>query len=389
MADNFENKESLYTKDELLSLGIYDLRELGRNVGVSSPTSMKKEPLVDAILSIIYGEAPRRNIGKGRGRPAKAKEKPSKLYVDLIEKIETPDLDSSFIYDEDVPYVSSFNYDTLLESKVASYQSPYVNDALNDENIITLKKAVISFEDGKVYARKLKFIQSEKDHEVPEMIVKDFNLKDSDVVEFLPDDFNKKVEQVIKVNGNFVSRLNASTGKNEWQEGVELYVNDDVLIKTNTSNIIYAPTMNERQILTEDIYNKLIDCEFSVVKVCFDKVKPSSIAGNDIHRAEFYATCIGDEFESLAMAEAAIERVKFYSTVTRKTAIVIDNLGWLISVIESFPKSIYGNFINKLANLSKAVNGNITVVCVCSHLPNEQVKTLSGLFDNIILSEGV
>jgi len=389
MADNLKNKEGLYTKDELLGLGIYDLRELGRDVGVSSPTSMKKEPLVDAILSILYGEAPKRNIGKGRGRPAKAKEKPNKLYVDLIERIETPDVYSSFICDEDTSYESSFNYDRLLESKVASYQSPYVNDALNDENIITLKKAVVSFEDEKVYARKLKFVQSEKDHEIPDVIVKDFNLKDCDVVEFLPDDFNKKVEQVIKVNGEFVSRLNSAIGKNNSLDGIEIFINEDVTIKTNTSNIVYASTMNERQILTEDIYRKMIDNEFSVVKVCFDKVKTSNVETKDIHRAEFYATCIGDEFESLAMAEAALERVKFYSSVTRKTAIVIDNLGWLMSVIESFPKTIYGNFINKLANLSKMINGNITVVCVCSHLPNEKIKLLSGIFDNFILSEGV
>ena len=108
MAEFDVSKVQNFTKTDLLNFGIYDLRELGRELGVCSPTTLKKEELVDAILLIIYGESPKKDLGKGRGRPARRGDKPNKLILDLVEEVNVPDNESVFVFgqeSEDDDYV--------------------------------------------------------------------------------------------------------------------------------------------------------------------------------------------------------------------------------------------------------------------------------------------
>ena len=93
--DLLEN--NMFTRDDLLSQGIYELRKLGREVGVPSPTTLKKEQLVEAILAVIYGEKPKRNVGKGRGRPVREGNKPCKLFLNLIDEVKEPENLSTFV----------------------------------------------------------------------------------------------------------------------------------------------------------------------------------------------------------------------------------------------------------------------------------------------------
>ena len=59
------------SRDELQSMGIYQLRVVGRSVGVHLPTTYKKEDLITKILEILEGNAnPHKRITK-KGRPAK------------------------------------------------------------------------------------------------------------------------------------------------------------------------------------------------------------------------------------------------------------------------------------------------------------------------------
>ena len=140
---------NLYTKDELLGLGIYELRDLGRDVGVPSPTTLKKEELVDKIIGIIYGDVPKRAVGKGRGRPVRAKDKPNRIFVDLIEKLETPKCNSSFVYGKEDDSYIKYNGNSLLSAMVAESQVGYVNDA-ETEGALTLTSGVVCEVEGKI-----------------------------------------------------------------------------------------------------------------------------------------------------------------------------------------------------------------------------------------------
>lgn len=59
-----------YTKESLDALGIFELRDYARNVGVDSPTTYNKDVLIEKILSILSGEAKPAPRSR-RGRPPK------------------------------------------------------------------------------------------------------------------------------------------------------------------------------------------------------------------------------------------------------------------------------------------------------------------------------
>ena len=59
MEENYKGSEideNLYNEKTLFLLNIRELRDIGRKFGVPSPTTMKKQELVDYILKIVYGE---------------------------------------------------------------------------------------------------------------------------------------------------------------------------------------------------------------------------------------------------------------------------------------------------------------------------------------------
>lgn len=386
MPDKFDKNNNIYTKDELLSLGIYELRELGRDIGVQSPTTLKKEVLVDSILSIIYGSEPVRKIGKGRGRPSRSGAKPCKLFIDLIDKIEAPVNATTFITDSGKKMPTSFAFSDLLSSKVASPKAEYVNDKLNSDEVLTLKQGVVCIEEDRAVVRKYRFVSADSQHILPDELILDYALRDNDVIDYLCDDKGIKVSQIFKVNGQLCSRIDNAAKKASSLDNVEVIkVAPALEIESGTSNIIYASSSTERTSLLEDIVRLFELSDFNIVNVCFDRNSSLKEVQNSIKRADFYATTIGDEYETVAMAETALDRAKFFDMVNGKTLLIIDNLNWLISVIETYPKSIYGNFIAKLAKLPKSAHNGITVVCMASHMPNEQIKTLSDMFDNVCI----
>ena len=60
----------VYNRSTLSNMGIFELREYARSVGVDSPTMYKKDVLIDKIAAVLEGEIapkPRSN----RGRPPK------------------------------------------------------------------------------------------------------------------------------------------------------------------------------------------------------------------------------------------------------------------------------------------------------------------------------
>ena len=59
------------TKEELQYLTLYELRVIGRELGVKHPTMLNKKELIDAIISCKNNENTPRNI-ETRGRKARA-----------------------------------------------------------------------------------------------------------------------------------------------------------------------------------------------------------------------------------------------------------------------------------------------------------------------------
>ncbi len=72
-----------FSEEELYKLNIHDLRDIARQIGVSRPTTRKKDELVKMTLQIVFGEMPATIQKSGAGRPVRQKQKPSKLLYFL------------------------------------------------------------------------------------------------------------------------------------------------------------------------------------------------------------------------------------------------------------------------------------------------------------------
>ncbi len=64
----------MFTKQQLLECKLYDLREIGEQVGVKSPTNLKKADLIEEIWAIINGEKSKHVATRGRKAIPRLKE---------------------------------------------------------------------------------------------------------------------------------------------------------------------------------------------------------------------------------------------------------------------------------------------------------------------------
>ncbi|MBQ7466632.1 MAG: hypothetical protein IJS74_01010 [Clostridia bacterium] len=372
---------SSYSKEDLEKLGIYDLRELGREVGVPSPTTMKKDQLIEYIVGIIHGAMPKNNASSLRGRPARTGQKSYQKFVDLIDKVEAPTLSQNFLSSGATCFDDGLAYQDTILSGVASFKAEYKNDAKKDELLI--QKGVVCVENDQFYARKLKFVKSPLDIVIPLNLVNEYALKDNDIIEYFVEDGETKVSQIIKINGNLANKLdviNMKNGLSAPQENINIF--DKFSVKSKSSNIVIASSQEKREELTETVAKEFNNAGYSVCKVCFDKLKGSQKPASNLQLTEYFPETIGDEFETVALIESAVERSKFYTGLGFKTVIVLDNLNWLINVLETYPQSIYGNFIQKLAKLS--VSNQTTVVCFTSPIGLKKMNDLIGCFDVVL-----
>lgn len=372
-----------YTKEELSKLGIYDLREVGRKVGVQSPTMFKKEVLIEKILDVIYGNIEQKKEGASRGRPARSGQKSYQKFIDLIDKIEAPKVTSTFINAEGEDFDRSFSFLSSLSMKVASPSEEYRNDA-EPENELTLKKGIVcKVEDGFV-ARKLKFIENIYDAKISNSLVERYNLQEDDIIDYFTDDIGH-VAQIVKKNDEFVSILDFKIKSDKLKsfcEFQEIEVENNLKFHAQSSAVVYAPSEIDREKLIEKTEYAFLDFGFNVVKICFDRIAPTTGACCSNKKSEFFAESVGDEYETIEMTEAGVERAKFYSSLGYKTVLLIDNLSWLSNVLDTYPSSVYGNFIASIAKLSK--NLGITIVCFSGYMSNEKVEEVSAVFDDVL-----
>ncbi len=378
MSDKYD--ANLYTREDLLKIGIYDLRELGREVGVPSPTTLKKEELIDYIVGILYGQIPKNSSKTLRGRPARAREKSYQKFIDLIDKVEAPKCNNNFISKEDDHFDTSFAYSGTVLSKVASYKEDYVNAVKDD---VLLKKGVVCFEDNNFYVRKLRFVATKTDAVIPTQLVNEYNIKDNDIIDYFLDEDEQKVSQIIKINGNMANKLDILSTKNVLSAPEDsISIQNQFSIKTPSSDIVIASSADKRIELVQNISQIFREYEYSVCKVCFDRPTPAVGVQNTLQMTEYFPECVGDEFETVSMIESAVERAKFFARLGYKTLLIIDNLNWLISILNTYPAASYGNFVQKMAKLS--VSDAITVVCVTGPMGQEQLNQYVGIFDKII-----
>ena len=99
--------DKITKRKELLALGVHDLRVFARNIGVSSPTTKRKEDLVEEIIAILSGE--KQAIMTGEISGVAVKIKVDCLHPDKIVDLKIMgDFDNK--YDDDKGYLPWFEY---------------------------------------------------------------------------------------------------------------------------------------------------------------------------------------------------------------------------------------------------------------------------------------
>lgn len=184
---------NLYNEKTLFLLNIRELRDIGRKFGVPSPTTMKKQELVDYILKIVYGEVTP-SIRNACGRP-NVREFDINHYLDKIKRKA-----------ELTPELLKVKLDKEVSSifKVAQYQ---------DQNLTNEVLQRIFVEDnGKFYLRERGFVASNTDVEVSEALVTKYRLENFDVVEVI---VSGKVLKILTINGEVVNDMASTIEKIE------------------------------------------------------------------------------------------------------------------------------------------------------------------------------
>ena len=113
---------------ELDKLGIYELRNLARQLDVASPTTKKREELLKSIRSRISGEAPPDNKSRA-GRPAKQLHTSDNLLSNFLVKSDE-ELNDRFSALNIQPTEIVFRQDWEMDLFTTTTESIYVNGVL-------------------------------------------------------------------------------------------------------------------------------------------------------------------------------------------------------------------------------------------------------------------
>ncbi len=160
MSKNFEN------------MGIYDLRNYARAIGVKSPTTLKRNELIEKINGIIEGVVPKSAVSK-KGRPPRHKINDDYLYEMFVA-------DNLFLESEEL-----INSNANISSYAVSPEFSFCENVVNDNNILDFSGyyANYSADLGVVYYHGYMTKYSSENIFVNKSLFAETNLKEGDFVQ--------------------------------------------------------------------------------------------------------------------------------------------------------------------------------------------------------------
>ena len=328
MSMNFD----VATKEGLYNLNIHELRKLGSQVGVKSPSSLNKETLVEAIFSIVVGEIKPYKQKDRRGRPQKATM-------------------------EDVGLVKSvFGGDVGL-MKVASGEIRLDGSSVKTGTIVS--------KNGYKYARTYPFIEGPDDAIISKTLEKDYALREYDVIRYILVDNHtpsKEVGKIITINNCPVSEyevvLNRLEKVNAPQRALKI---DNINIKEGQKVAIKVAANYKDGSLSQNMANGLKD-KRKVIRLCLEKEeKTNTDAGEDV----FMGLAIDNVLAGLELTSKAFARAKEYICAAKNIVLIIDNFNSLVKIYEANYKNNAEAFIKRLLGLSGQYNNGAVLTIVC------------------------
>lgn len=348
-------------KDDLQKLGIFQLRAIGRNVGVHLPTKYKKDNLIDKIILIIDGEEQPHVRKNMRGRPAKILDE-----IDYGNRQPIPD---------NCKIENDFNYGFEGLCTIPCENNIYDGSTIQIYGVVDMigaKKAlVVPIQNTQEYAL------------VNRELVNEWKLETGDLIHAtaMPLDDNRPAIAVTIIDKNGNKSPKESSIPNVFANRPSI-INRDYLIRNDNNNMSqlinllipfhYGDSVivsGEKQIdvslttyfllknLAENKSNEII-CVLNGVKKSY-KDSFTSIEGIKYFLSEF-----GDEEEFIVkIADLAIEYAeKIINECSRNVIFVVHDVDKLLEIAKNVDKKFVTK-IKKFFTKAKAIeNASLSVV---------------------------
>ena len=370
---------------------IYELRNIGREVGVLSPTTLKKEDLIKKILKILSGNEKPEMPKNKKGRP------PKKLFIkknylgnnDVKYKNNYLDNKNTLNQDDEISILSSRkNYENeihyeSLEDQVEEQTGYYTE--YDDSGFI--------FECGKVSNVDSAIL-------VHKNLVEKYDIKCGDLIKCryrnLVANNTRFLTEVLEKNNNDGKQLN-----NEVKfENLEIVSTTKTLSSTKKFKNVYYGSRNilfvDRELDFNNIYEELIlECsptsktKFLNLKL---EVVPEELKNFKKHNNEMienFYTVVGDNTkQNIFTVELFINRIKRLAELQYNIFITIDNILKLVK----YKNFIEGNSIKDIKN--KSLDLCFNLLSTARNFSNNSVTLFAGIknlikddFYNNILEE--
>ena len=196
MCYNASEMESKINSEFLKKMGVYELRELARQVGVESPTTKKRAELCDQILKICSGEIQPSHAAVNKGRPPKSISRVLGLVEDIFpkelltikpESPKQPELSNFLVLSQNHMPIRAYENEKAVEGYIKTYSGKFY----------LLNKETYPFNSSKVVY-------------VPNKLVEELNLREGDKIKgtYLSSDGEDEyvsIEQINLVNNKEIS----------------------------------------------------------------------------------------------------------------------------------------------------------------------------------------
>lgn len=381
--------DNFFEERILFQAGIYELRKIGRDVGVKSPTSLKKEDLISQILQIVKGNAVPLSNGNRRGRPPKEMSDTKSVLDQIIPNINQ---EKNYVFNNE----NSFD---TLNAFISRYQKDSPEEFKPEQEYAIL--GTFDTLDNAGYIKDKKDYAYSKVIFVSENQIKENNLRKGDLVYAVGRVVHPKkmsiLIKVIQVNGqdDWADRkvfdrllLDVSAGAYSLNT---FYINNKKLhslIPTNkgSRNLIKLQT---REMYFESLYNLALaysnQKDIPVVCLFLEVLPEHKLVLRDGDNVEiFYTLFDALPSQHIEMANLVIERVKRLAEMGKSIIFIVDGIEKIIKHSNyCYKESNNGNYyesllpkqIFALARTFKEGN-SITIIAKSMNGQNEKISML-------------
>jgi len=339
------------TKSSLLKLGIFQLRGIGREIGVKSPTTQRKEDIIEEILAIANGKKEAYVRPNAKGRPPLAT---SKFGLETSEP-------------EDI---GLWDFPTTDSLKVASVDDE--SDIISGFLVITTK--------GFGFVQQTFNVDSKTDAYIDANLIKKYNLRSGDILEVvvrqIPPKYITTVVDIIKINNVFKEKyevnntfkpIKATTPLGKIKN-VHVFYGERVLIENDPS-------------LVEEFYNSVNGTKFLV--------NANSLPEEFIENA-INASCFDKPSTRYRTVDIVANRALRMAEAGENVVVCIMDIAFLpIAFMEyssqTLTESVYTNEallnLKQLISCGKNIEGAGSVTLVCG--VNKNVSNSNYTLNNI------